>query len=136
MSDDLTENFKTGHQSIVDILDRTQGVVRSYSVAKPNIREMSKILLAHFGRQDKEFFDKLHSFYQSDRQATKMIESLIHDLKDTKVKYLVFFDKYSGEMGDIGSNNFPRDFIAFAHDILGRIKIEEDYLLPLIEKLP
>ena len=135
MAKDAVVSFKSGHQEIVGIIAQMQSALRSYPEAKPSIRKMNEILLAHLGRQDNIFFDKLNSFYQSDRQAIKMIEFLIHDLKDMKIKFLIFFDEYSGEMADRGSKNFPRDFTQFSSDVLGRIKIEEEYLFPLLEKL-
>lgn len=131
----LIEDLKTGHQSIVDAVDRLQKVVRSYAQAKPLIREMREGLMAHFARQNDSLFDQLQVFYRSDREVIKTIEFLICDLKDIKIKYLVFFDRYSGEIADLGSNTFPVDFLAFARELMARIKAEEDYLLPLIAKI-
>lgn len=134
-SRDLIADFKTGHQAIIEAIDSIQASLRSYREVKPRIRAMQKILLDHFGRENNEFYERLRAFYSSDRQATKMIEFLAYDLKDAKIKFLTFFDKYSGEMGDMGSRNFPRDFMDFTSTIIARINVEEDQLLPLLEKL-
>ena len=134
-SRDLIADFKTGHQAIIEAIDGIQASVRSYREAKPRIRTMQKILLDHFGREGSEFYNRLTVFYGSDRQATKMIEFLTYDLKDVKIQFLTFFDKYSGEMGDAGSRNFLRDFMDFTSLIIARIKVEEDQLLPLLGKL-
>ncbi len=134
-SQDLIADFKTGHQAIIEAIDSIQASMRTYREVKPRIRTMQRILLDHFGREGNEFYERLRTFYTSDRHATKMIEFLTYDLKDVKIKFLTFFDKYSGEMGDAGSRNFPRDFMDFISHIIARIKVEEDQLLPLLAKL-
>ena len=129
---DSLENFKTGHQQIVAIVDQVQVLARSYGKAKPHLAAMKEILLAHFGRQNNDFFDRLRMFHKDDPKAAKMVEFLRHDLKDIKVQFLAFFDKYTGEMNDSGSPAFLRDFAAFTNQVLARIKIEEEYLFPLL----
>ncbi|HOW36145.1 MAG TPA: hemerythrin domain-containing protein [Candidatus Omnitrophota bacterium] len=136
MSQALIERLKVSHQAIVDSIDRIQPLARNYMAAKPRVCEMRERLLAHFGGQDKELFERLSSFYQNDRQSIKMIEFLIHDLKEVKIRFLIFFEKYTGELADRGSKDFPLDFIQLSKDMLSRIKVEEDYLLPLLDKLP
>lgn len=135
LADEIVINLKTSHQAIVNEIDSIQSSCRTYTAAKPHLREMSKILLAHFSRQNDPFFDRLRVRVADDRQAVKMIEFLAHDTKDIKVKFLVFFDRYSGDMADIGSRTFPKDFTDFAREILSRIRVEEDYLFPLIARL-
>lgn len=135
MQEGLIESFRIGHQAIVDLLERIQGTARSYPAAKPHIRALATTLVTHFGRQDNRLFEDLRFFYREDRQSSKLLEFVVHDLKDIKIKYLIFFDKHSGELADLGSPTFPRNFTDFSKDILARIKIEEEYLLPLIEKM-
>ncbi len=136
MSVDLVANFKTGHQSIVNILEDVQMSARSYAQAKPKIRAMNELTLVHLGRQNDELFDQLRFFYRLDREKTKMVEFLAHDLKDAKIRYLIFSEKHSGELRDLGTPDFPKNFNEFLKEILARIKIEEDYLLPLLKELP
>ena len=135
MPKELLKNFKTSHQAIVNALEKVGSLSRSYGAAKPSIREMNDLLLAHFGRQDGEFFKKLLGFYK-EKEAQKMIEFLSHDLKDLKIQFLTSFEKYSGEMADQGSPQFPRDFTVFSRQVLARIRIEEEYLFGLLEGLP
>ena len=136
MSKSVIEGFKFRHQSIVDSIDQIMPLTRSYIIAKPKIREMNERLISHLSHQDGEFFGRLRTYYQNDREVVKLVEFLMHDLKDMKVKYLIFFEKYTGEMDDIGSRNFPLRFTEFSRDVIARIKIEEEYLFPLIEKCP
>lgn len=136
LAEDIIANLKTSHQAIVNEIDSIQSSARSYTAVKPHLREMSKILLAHFSRQNDPFFDKLRQSTAGDRQAAKMIEFLSYDTKDIKIKFLVFFDRYSGDLADIGSRTFPKDFTDFAREILSRVRLEEDYLFPLIARLP
>ena len=136
MSKDLVSEFRVGHQTIIDIIEKTQSYTRSYLQGKPNIRAMREIILKHFERENEQLYAHLQSFYHEDRAASKIIEFLVYDLKDTKIQFLVFFDKYTGEMGDMGSRNFLRDFTEFSRVIVQRIKAEEEYLFPLLAKLP
>ena len=135
MSIEAISRFKMRHQTIVDLLDQIQVLSRSYFQAKPKIRELRERLLAHLSHKDDEFFDHIRLSYKGDRHSVKLIEFLAHDLKDIKIKYLVFFEQYSGELADIGSRNFPGELIRFSREVLGRIKIEEEYLFPLLQKL-
>lgn len=136
MSNALVNSLKEGHSAIVDTLDQVQMVARSYVEAKPRIREMDARLLVHYRRQNDDFFEQLRDFYHENRKATKMIEFLIHDLKDFKVKHFAFFEKHSGEALDMSARTFPKDFDDFSQDVIVRLKIEEDYLFPLVERLP
>ncbi|MDD3375565.1 MAG: hypothetical protein PHY73_07595 [Candidatus Omnitrophica bacterium] len=135
----MTYNYlqvlKVGHQAIVCAIDQTQGFLRSYREARPRIRSLGEQLATFFSRQDKRMFDQLYAFYAGDRLSTKMIDFLAHDLKDIKVKYLTFFDKHSGEVFDTSASSFPKDFMDFSGQIIGRLKIEEEYLFPLLEKM-
>ena len=135
MPDDLTKQFKVAHQSILTTIDQINQNIRSYLKAKPFIRELQTKLLAHFEQQNDSLYDSLIKFYDHDRPSMKTIEFLRYDLKDIKVKLLVFFDRHSGEMGDVHGKSFPKDFSEFSENILGRIKIEEDFLLPLFKKM-
>jgi len=133
MSQEIITRFKVRHQSIIDSLDQVQMLARSYVMAKPKIRELSEKLLAHFTGQNDELFEQLRQCHQLDRQALKMIEFLVHDLKDFKVRYLIFFEKHSGGMLDMSAKTFPKDLSDFARDIITRLKMEEEYLFPLLE---
>ena len=132
----LIDGFKLSHQMLTDCISQVQLVTRSYPLAKQKLKELYSNLLNHFTRQDHRLYDRLSLFYIDDRQATKMLEFLTHDLKDLKIRYLVFFDLHPGEMTGGHPRTFPLDFNEFAKSILARIKMEEDYLFPLLEKLP
>ncbi|MFH1359446.1 MAG: hemerythrin domain-containing protein [Candidatus Omnitrophota bacterium] len=136
MSEELIARYKTVHQAIVNNLDQVQVLSRSYAQAKPWIRALRERLLAHLSKQDDDFFDDLRKVHQYDLHALKMIEFLSKDVRNTKVKYLIFFEKYSGEMGDFGSKAFPKDLMTFSDDIIGRLRIEEEYMLPLFAQVP
>jgi len=135
MPESYSQTLKVGHQSVVEALNNVQPFLRSYLAAKPPLRELSESLALFLGHQDKAMFDALYHFYENDRPSTKMIDFLLHDLKDLKVKYLVFFDKHSGEVLSYHKNSFPKDFMDFSAQVIGRLKIEEEYLLPLLKKM-
>ena len=136
MSDDVIRKIKTAHRSILETIDQLQINLRNYHQAKPMIRELHLKLMAHFGQQDHSLFVPLKDYYSKERTSVKMIEFLEFDLREIKVRLLVFYDQHSGELGDTNASSFPRDFADFSGLILGRISMEEKYLIPLLEKLP
>ncbi len=129
-----TFRYREGHRAIKMTLSQIQVVARSYSRVKPLLPEFREVLLAHWRQQTEEFWDRLSAVFIDDREKTKMLEFLTHNLKDLKIQYLVFFEQYTGEWGDVGSKNFVKDFTNFSEEILARIKIEEEYLFPLIDR--
>ena len=133
MADDLIKQFKLAHQSILVTIDQINPIIRSYRQAKPFIRDLQAKLLAHFERQNNSLFKPIEEFYADHRPSAKMIEFLRYDLKDIKIKLLIFFDRHSGEIDDICSRSFPKDFTEFSQAVIGRMKVEEDFLLPLLK---
>lgn len=131
----LITGIKLSHQMLIDSIAQIQLSLRSYNQAKPKLRDFYKNLQNHFSRQDAALYDRLSLYFIADRQATKMLEFLILDLKEIKIKYLVFYDLHSGEALGGHPRTFPLDFTEFANSILSRIKMEEDYFFPLVEKL-
>lgn len=135
MSVKLIESFRNAHTTLLSSIDQVQMASRSYSLAKPSLRTLNAKVIAHLGRQDNQFTDKLLAFYAGDREASKMLEFLVHDLKDIKIKFLVFYDKHSGELADTNARSFPKDLAEFIDELINRIKMEEEYLFPLLKKL-
>ncbi|OGX24539.1 MAG: hypothetical protein A3D10_08280 [Omnitrophica WOR_2 bacterium RIFCSPHIGHO2_02_FULL_48_11] len=111
-------------------------MARSYNQAKPILRGLHEQLLNYFARQDQKILDQLYSFYIDDRSSYKLVEFLEHDLKDIKIKLLIFYDKHTGEVADMNARSFPLDFQKFLQEIINRMNVEEEYLFPLLEKLP
>jgi len=136
MSQALIESFRQGHQSILTSIDQIQRVSRSYIQAKPLLRLLHEKIIEHLARQDATMMNRLQDFYHEDRESRKMLEFLSHDLKDIKVKFLIFYDKHSGEVLDLNARSFPKDFQDFVQEVLDRFNTEEEYLFPLIAKLP
>lgn len=133
ISSGTVNKITQGHRSIVAVVDQIQLVARSYSKARPKLRELSEMLSAHVSRQDEEFYDQLMRFHANDRQASKMLEFLTYDLREFKIKHLMFFDKYLEGFGEVAARNFSKDFREFVEAIISRVTIEEEYLFPLIE---
>src|SRR6185436_18756957 len=95
----LVTGFRISHQMLIDTISQIQLSLRSYHQLKPKLRELYGNLHNHFSRQDPKFYEQLLAHYATDRTAVKMLEFLTHDLKDIKVKYLIFSDQHTGEMG-------------------------------------
>jgi len=135
MGEQLVSNFKSGHRDLLLAINEVQESLRSYPKAKPRLRDFHEILVSHFGRQDEALYDRLHLSFIGDRSKEKIIEFLSHDLKEVKIKCLLFYDQHSGELADNNYRNFARDFQQFLDSVVARVKVEEEYLFPLLEKL-
>ena len=135
MSRQSVESFRSGHNSILHTVEQLQNVARTYLQAKPILRALHVQLLNYFSQQDQKMLDELYAFYVDDRPSYKLVEFLEHDLKDIKIKCLIFYDKHSGEVADLNARSFPLDFQNFLQEILDRMNVEEEYLFPLLEKL-
>ena len=129
----LIKSFKTGHQAILGSLSEVQLVARSYLQARKKICELEERLFVHWGRQNDIFFKQISDSAGEDRETAKIIEFLIHDLKDVKITYLEFADKYSGSGGDVIGRTFAKDFQKITDTIVTRIQAEEEYLFFVIE---
>jgi len=136
MSHPLVKSLRLGHNSLLHTIEQLQQVARSYNQAKPILRGLHEQLLNYFARQDQKILDQLYSFYIDDRSSYKLVEFLEHDLKDIKIKLLIFYDKHTGEVADMNARSFPLDFQKFLQEIINRMNVEEEYLFPLLEKLP
>ncbi len=140
--DDLIKKLKSGHQDILNGLEDIEKGVRegnltkgSYAKVKAKARVFQNKLLSYLGKQNFEFFQELELFFQGEHQELKMIEFLKKDLNDTKVQVITFFELHPCDMGDVNPGNFSKDFFRLGRDLIVRIKVEEDYLFSLLERL-
>lgn len=134
MPQDIITGFKNGHQAIMSAVSQVRQVVRSYPAARSRLHELNDILMAHLSRQDREFFKRLFDYYEGNRESTKMLEFLSLDVKDLKINYLTFLDKHLGDAGSRRVASFPKDFTDFTQTLMMRIQLEEEYLIPLLER--
>ena len=131
----LLTQLKFGHQAIIFSLDDLQQVVRSYNQAKPKLRALQNTLLDHFSLMKNDLYDFLRAQLQNDSQALKTIEFLDFDIKDIKIKTLVFFDEFPADMGDVHPVNFPKKFSDYTHELAAHLRTERQKLFPLLERL-
>lgn len=133
ISQDTVKGIAKGHGAIVAAIDQVYSVSRSYPKAISKLHALDDMLASHIGRQDREFYEQLTSFYADDCKASKMLEFLIYDLNELRIQHLGFFDKYLYGVSGIGVRNFPKDLKGFGDKIILRLTMEEDYLFPLLE---
>lgn len=132
--DEALNYIRQAHETIVLSVDTIEQSIRNYPKIKGEIRHLQTKLLAHYSFQNANFYDRIKNMHQESREALKMVEFLTADLTELKIKTLLFFDMHSGELSDQKPKNFPYDFTQFSREITGRLKIEEQYLLPLLNQ--
>src|SRR5262245_27219093 len=114
MIENLLAEFKVGHRGLLESVNDIQPLLRSYPQAKPRLRTFETLLFRHFEIQSGQFFDRLEQVASENREKIKMVEFLREDLKEMKVKTLIFFDAHSGQMNDHHFKTFPKDFMDFS----------------------
>jgi len=132
---ELITNIKFAHISLLDSIDQIKQTIRSYEVTKPKLRNLQEKLFAHFTQQKSDLYDQLTDSLKGDRHKTKMVEFLIVNLKDLKIRTVEFYDLHPADVLDLRPKNFPVDFLDFSGEIMARVKSEEDYLLPYLEEI-
>ena len=134
VSDQIT-NLKVSQHGLIISVDEIQQSRAAYFEIKNLLRDLQKKLFSHFALQDQDFYKELSETFAQDREKSKLIEFLIHDLKDIKVNMLIFFDQHPADMGDVREVNFRRDFADFAHRLTARLASERDCLMPLLAEM-
>jgi hypothetical protein len=132
---DTAPEFHNRHQSIINALKKIEESMHSFTHAKACIHELQTHLLQHYMFQDDLFFEQLTLFFSQDDHTIKLLEFIKIDLHDKKVKTLTFFDKHSFDGFHIYPGKFMRDFDEFAKYTMERVRLEQERLLPLLEKL-
>jgi hypothetical protein len=133
--DNLSGKISESHVYLLSALDLIRQNIRSYAVAKPHLKNLQNLLLNHFEKQSKILYEELITFYSNDREKSKLLEFLTHDLKEFKIKTLVFFDAHSADMGDLKPKGIIPEFEEFSHFIIGRMHHEKKYLIPMVREM-
>jgi hypothetical protein len=119
--DACVNQYRLSQEAVLAAVLKMKDGLRDPAAARrlwPALREQ---LFTFLGRQDRGFFSALQEFFTRDREAEKMLEFLDCDLKELKLTLAELEAKY-GEGG------------AAARRFVGRIRLEEEYLVPLLEK--
>ena len=138
---DIFSSLKQNHIAILTNLDDIRQAISStleltrkqYLWVKPQLRGFEAALFNHFQLQSKDLYAQL--LISAGEGSIKDIEFLVEDLKDFKVKTLMFFDDHPADMGDLSPRNFRVTFYAFADYVQARMNAERDFLFPLLEKI-
>lgn len=127
------QELKMGHLAMIEQIDQIHQVIHHYPDVKPKLRGLQTILLNHFEKQKQKFYQLLMEHFLSNQEKSKNIQFLEQDIKNLKVKTLIFYDEHPADMGDIRPKAFMLDFQVFSGDLTGRMYDERKYLFPLIE---
>lgn len=117
----MLDQLKFGHTALADQLGRVQASVQTRGKMRNEIQLLENYLLKHISLQDKNFYNGLRQNYESERERLKIVEFLDKDLTELKVKTLTFLEEQ------------PKNPEEFFRTVIGRIKVEQEYLFPLIK---
>ena len=126
--------LESHHALILEHVDFIHRRYHIYRDVKPKISSLQQILLNHFALQTKELYAALTEFFENDREKSKLLEFLIYDLKELKIKTLGFFDEHPADMGDTRAKKFIQEFENYSDHLVSRIHHEKKYLIPFLEE--
>ena len=131
----VLQSIEINHQGLLGVISQIRPIARNYLQARQFLPSFQAKLLEHFKIQNSAFFDQLVGRVAADPKQVKMVEFLSVNLKDLKIKTLIFFDEHSGNMMDVKPKNFISDFAGFSDDVLFRINAEREYLIPMLKDI-
>jgi hypothetical protein len=111
-----------------------QPSLRCPSQIQPNLFVLGQQLVLHWRLLDTDFWAELLKNAAVRPAQGKMLDFLIQDLKEVKVKHFSFFEKHAAEPGP-GLYPLIRDFTEFVRAVMDRFQLEEEYLLPILRDL-
>jgi hypothetical protein len=126
--------FRLAHETILSSLQNIQSRARAFPEARKYFPDLTEALNLHLERQGDPFYPGLEAFFSDNRKALVIITFFKKDLKEVKVAYLMFQEKYAtGCPRPIDIRRFPLDLSQFFGLLRSRIIAEEEYLLPLLD---
>ncbi|MFA5261048.1 MAG: hypothetical protein WC450_07470 [Candidatus Omnitrophota bacterium] len=126
--------FFLAHDAILLSVQNIQSRSRVFPEARKYLPELVGALDVHWGGQSGAFYPALEDFFLADREAAAKIAYFREDLKEVKVSYLSFQEKYiTGCPRPLDVRRFPIESSQFFELIRARINAEEEYLLPLLD---
>lgn len=140
---EILRTLRQNHLTILHTIDditktTTSGQVftrKDYLTARPGLRDLQNSILNHLQKQNDSFYHDLESSDLLSSEEQKNIRFLKEDLRGFKVKTLLFFDEHPADMGDVNPKNFKRDFSDYLQELMARVRHEEEFLMPIIEKI-
>ena len=120
------------HQLILEAIDETKPFLSSPASAKIKMQALFLYLSKHLSRQDEMFLNELKLLGQSGVISLNMVDFLIQDLKDLKVRMFIFSEQYLQGVIVKKEPNFARDYSELTKDIIARLYVERNYLLPFL----
>ena len=123
-------------QLILETIDEIQPHLRTPSSAKNKIQELFIYVSKHLNCQDNAFINEVKKLEPFQGVSKNMVDFLVQDLKDLKVRLFVFSQQYLQQQsaGHKKEPNFARDFKELMNDVVARFYVEKNYLLPLLNR--
>lgn len=136
MTEALIEQLRRQRESILRSLLRLRSLAHHYREARKWTGGCREEVYLYLGRQGDAFYDHLREYYKENRPALKIIEFLIQDLKELKVKSFIFFEKYGADNPLEQGRHFVRDLREYQQTVEDRFRAEDDYLNPILQRIP
>ncbi len=130
-----TADFQKRNQDLEELMYSFLGSIRRTSFLQDRIPKLDEQMTGYFKAQGDEFYQYLNKKFSDNEQALKMLDFLTSDLRYVKAKYLKFYEKYGDTMSEVTWRSFPKEFNEFSREMMARLRIEKEYLFPLLDQL-
>lgn len=118
----LRNTLQSGHEMILDQVLKC----RSDRKLQENLQQfkiLEDIVITHLSNQTPRLYQALGEHLQNEKSRLKILEYLVFDLKDLKIKLLNFMDAPAAKYSE------------FKNDLITRVTIEQERMIPLIESI-
>jgi hypothetical protein len=134
-ADALILRLQKSHRAVVRSISEIQPYLRRFPEVRPRLMILEEQLLLHWSLQDVGLWEKLQANASLQGAQEKMVDFLIQDLKEMKIKHFSFFEKYGSDAKQGSTYQLTQHFTEFIRAIMARFQMEEEYLLPMLRDL-
>ncbi|HQP11527.1 MAG TPA: hypothetical protein PK470_02080 [Candidatus Omnitrophota bacterium] len=131
---DDKNTFRLVHEALLIPMQNIQAQSRVFPEARKHFQDFSSAFIVYLTRQNDAFYSRLVTRCVADRGALAKIAFFREDLKEIKVAFFMFKEKYiAGVPRPLDIRRFPLESARFFDLVRARIKAEEECLLPLMD---
>jgi len=129
------EEFRQAQESVLATLEQICRKARGYPHGRQELAELEEKLLDDFQYQHDRVIPGLRKYCRDNQAVLKRLEFLEFQMKDLKVFFSLFMDKYRENFSAVAARNFPIDLAEVRKKIVSHLQDEEECLAPLLDQL-
>ena len=129
------QDLISSHRQVLEAMHEISPHAMPYYEVKKKLIVLYEEIFQYLSLQKSDRFERLREALVGEPDKLKIVNFLENDLKELRITMYWFSDEHRADMGDMNPKNFIRDFQELSQSLVGRIKREEELLLPLLSGL-